>query len=250
MPQKTCPKCGKEQPPENKECTKCGVIFSKIKPVPEPPRKTLKEQPIKPAIWTLYKSIAQRLAKKKPKKQPAKPTKAPVKKNRKPKPVPLNTSLITCPACRKKFSATIDTCIHCGLKLPPEKFAELQTAQQKVESGCMTTFVLVFTLVLVMGYWFSSLDSSNDSKSDREKIIAKAFDGDGSHKELTKIIKATMNDPDSFQHVKSRYSDQGEHIIVQTTFRGKNAFGGVVTNWISAKCSINGHVLEITGQGP
>jgi hypothetical protein len=34
----------------------------------------------------------------------------------------------------------------------------------------------------------------------------------------------------------------------QTTFRGKNAFGGVVKNTVKAKVSLDGDVLEIIDQ--
>jgi hypothetical protein len=59
-----------------------------------------------------------------------------------------------------------------------------------------------------------------------------------------------MNDPDSYDHVETRYSDKGDHLIVKTTFRGKNAFGGVVKNWVIAKVDLNGNVIEVISQGP
>jgi hypothetical protein len=59
-----------------------------------------------------------------------------------------------------------------------------------------------------------------------------------------------MNDPDSYKHVETRYSEDGKTIIVMTTFRGKNAFGGVVTNWIRARFSLDGALVEVIAQGP
>jgi uncharacterized membrane protein YqiK len=55
---------------------------------------------------------------------------------------------------------------------------------------------------------------------------------DGSIRELNNLIKENMNDPDSFKHVETRYSDLGfeKGIRFIVKFRGKNAFGGVVTN--------------------
>ncbi len=85
----------------------------------------------------------------------------------------------------------------------------------------------------------------------RQKRIESGFSAwNGSHIELTRLIKKTMNDPKSFDHVETTYGDMGEYLLVKTTFRGKNAFGGLVVNWISAKCDLDGHVLEVTGQGP
>lgn len=39
------------------------------------------------------------------------------------------------------------------------------------------------------------------------------------------------------------------HLIVLTTFRGKNAFGGVVKNWVKAKVDLNGNVIAVLDQG-
>lgn len=71
---------------------------------------------------------------------------------------------------------------------------------------------------------------------------------DGSHRGLTARIKRSMNDPDSYEHVETRYSDQGSHLIVVTTFRGANAFGGKVLTTVRAKTDMQGHVLEIVKQ--
>jgi len=71
---------------------------------------------------------------------------------------------------------------------------------------------------------------------------------DGSHNELTKLIKQSMNDPDSYDHDETKYFDNGDHLIVITMFRGKNAFGGVVKNSVKAKCSLEGNVIEVIDQ--
>lgn len=54
-----------------------------------------------------------------------------------------------------------------------------------------------------------------------------------------------MNDPDSYDHVKTYYYDMGDHLIVVTSFRGNNAFGGKVLNTYTAKISMEGKILEI-----
>jgi hypothetical protein len=84
----------------------------------------------------------------------------------------------------------------------------------------------------------------------RINLIAKQFSGwDGSHIELTRIIKDSMNDPKSYEHVETRYSDKGDYILVWTTFRGKNAFGGVVKNSVGAKFTLDGRLIEVISQG-
>lgn len=56
---------------------------------------------------------------------------------------------------------------------------------------------------------------------------------------LTEMIKMSMNDPKSFEHVKTTYIDYGTHLMVTTTFRGKNGFGGVVKQRVVAKVDLN-----------
>ena len=83
----------------------------------------------------------------------------------------------------------------------------------------------------------------------RKKKIESQFSAwDGSHRNLERVIKESMNDPDSYEHVKTVYWDRGDYLIVKTTFRGKNAFGGVVKNSVTAKVSLDGQVLQILSQ--
>lgn len=227
----TCPKCGKSQPTGKLECVQCGVIFSKIKSTIKPPE---------------------------PPKQRCDPIDTPSKDDTKPENFTLKTGLITCPACQKKISETVDACIHCGLKLTPEKITKIKQKQSKPDMGCLISIVVIIVFVCLLGFgiYIGEKGTSDNvvSKSDvdpRKKMIEKHFSSwDGSHIGLTKIIKELMNDPKSYEHVETRYGDYGNYLLVKTTFRGKNAFGGVVTNWISAKCDLRGNVIEIIDQGP
>ena len=58
-----------------------------------------------------------------------------------------------------------------------------------------------------------------------------------------------MNDPDSYEHVETIFWDMNEYLVVRTTYRGKNVFGGVVKNYVKAKVDFNGNVLEIIEEG-
>lgn len=92
---------------------------------------------------------------------------------------------------------------------------------------------------------------AREREEERIKRIKRGFsEWDGSHKGLTKVIKSMMNDPGSYKHVETMYWNQGDHLIVRTSFRGKNAFGGIVLNWVKAKVDLDGNVLEIIEQGP
>jgi len=87
-------------------------------------------------------------------------------------------------------------------------------------------------------------------KENRKQEIASQFSSwDGSHYNLETVIKQSMNDPKSYKHVRTWYWDKGDYLEVTTTFRGKNAFGGIVKNSITAKVTIQGLVSEIISQG-
>ena len=111
--------------------------------------------------------------------------------------------------------------------------------------------------LLVMAFLaLGSTDTNTSSKPKtpeeaRKAEIEKHFSAwDGSHRSLTEVIKKSMNDPNSYEHAETRYIDKGDHLIVMTEFRGKNAFGGVVKNSVIAKVDLNGNVVEIITQSP
>ncbi len=70
---------------------------------------------------------------------------------------------------------------------------------------------------------------------------------DGSHNAAEAAIKARMHNPDSYKHVKTAYSDNGigRGLTVQTTFRGTNSFGAIVTNVAVAEIDDSGRVLSL-----
>lgn len=86
-------------------------------------------------------------------------------------------------------------------------------------------------------------------KQEREELINKQFSSwDGSHRGLTKVIKQSMHDPDSYEHVETRFGDYGDYILVVTKFRGNNKFGATVLSSVSAKVDFNGNVIEVVNQ--
>ena len=154
-------------------------------------------------------------------------------------------ALTNCKECGKEVSTKAETCPHCGTPL----------RKQPTQYGC-GTLILVGIVALILIGVFSSNDTSKPSapktpEQVRKERIEKNFSAwDGSHRGLTEIIKKSMNDPSSYEHEETVYWDKGDHLIVKTTFRGKNAFGGVVKNWVMAKVDLNGNVIEVISQGP
>jgi len=120
--------------------------------------------------------------------------------------------------------------------------------------GCLILIALIVIFSLFSSL-FSSLSSSplssQTQKETRKEQIEKIFSvWDGSNYGLTKHIKRSMNDPDSYEHVETVYWDKGDYLLVKTTFRGKNAFGGVVKNWVTAKVNLQGNVTGVISKGP
>lgn len=166
-------------------------------------------------------------------------------------------AMITCPECKKKISENTDSCPNCGYQLTPERIAEIKKKEQQVQKGCGIGCLSVIVIFVVL-YMISSFSSDSTKKAApktkeeiRKEQIEKNFSAwDGSHRALTELIKKSMNDPSSYEHVETVYWDKGDHLAVKTTFRGKNAFGGVVKNWAMAKVDLNGNVIEVISQGP
>ncbi|WP_210521612.1 hypothetical protein [Hymenobacter terricola] len=82
-------------------------------------------------------------------------------------------------------------------------------------------------------------------KNRKEKLEAQFSAYDGSHRGVEQYIKDHMNDPDSYEHVGTRFIDKGDYIAVMTQFRGKNAFGGKILSSAVAKVDFEGNVLSL-----
>jgi hypothetical protein len=116
----------------------------------------------------------------------------------------------------------------------------------------LMVMLVCWLLVRVGENYHPSSSSVQQTPSDsRKQLIESQFSSwDGAHRGLTAYIKSSMNDPASYKHVDTSYSDQGDYLIVTTKFRGKNAFGGVITTFIKAKVDLDGKVLAIIKQQP
>ncbi|HDS6530741.1 TPA: hypothetical protein QH305_001489 [Klebsiella aerogenes] len=104
----------------------------------------------------------------------------------------------------------------------------------------------------VLGWCFSAFEK--DPKSLDKKINLDAFQGsfsgwDGSYRPLEKMIKDSMNDDSSYKHVSTVYHlilNKDPHAIVKTTFRGTNAYGGVIKQTVTALVDVRtGDVVSI-----
>lgn len=161
-------------------------------------------------------------------------------------------AMTKCKECGKEVSDKSITCPSCGIMspgTPPLK------EQLKSFNDISLTFVVVMIAGAIAGSFFlmdQDIPASGTVKhtvkriESRTQTLDKQFSAwDGSHPSLTQRIKGTMNDPDGYEHVETKYWDREEYLIVQTTFRGKNGFGATVLLSVKARVDLSGNVLEI-----
>lgn len=69
----------------------------------------------------------------------------------------------------------------------------------------------------------------------------------GSIPKANEMIKEHMNNPNSFEHVETTYENLGLHkgIRFLVTYRGTNAFGGIVTNQAKGTINYTTHMIHI-----
>lgn len=183
-----------------------------------------------------------------------------------------------CKKCGNELDNDAKFCSSCGIAIgKKEDIIEKQAIEENKNEGKMSSFklsmgngkrekkkthpftsfltigILIFLAILTYNISNSDTPTETVEKTPEEKRSDMISDGfsswDGSHIALTRMIKESMNDPKSFDHVDTKYWDMKDHLIVIEKFRGKNAFGGTVINWVKAKCDLNGNVIKIIEQG-
>ena len=112
--------------------------------------------------------------------------------------------------------------------------------KQKNSLFSFLTMVTLFLVIFFVAYNQIFIDyipvSNSPDKDDYSKWVNEQFSAyDGSSYWLIKYVKQSMNDPDSFQHIETRYTDNGDKTLTVTMkYRGNNAFGGKVVNYANA----------------
>ncbi len=131
------------------------------------------------------------------------------------------------------------------------KKEQQELKNKNTNMGCLVLIGIFLFLAFIGSFCGNKTTETalKDPATARREMIESKFSGwDGSHINLTQAIKDSMNDPKSYEHVKTTYIDKGDYLIVKTVFRGKNAFGGVVVNSVSAKVGLDGRILQILSQ--
>jgi hypothetical protein len=96
------------------------------------------------------------------------------------------------------------------------------------------------------------LTEEEKAKKRKDEYLKCFSSWDGSHTNLKYYIEDNMDDPNSFEHVKTIYYDYPypNHLIVEMTFRGNNQFGALVKNTVKAQTSADSKctVMKIIDQ--
>ncbi len=153
--------------------------------------------------------------------------------------------LIKCKACGNAVSKNAPTCPQCGEPVKKER-------KPVGCGGAIGLLVLVLIVAAIIGGERNSVGTGSSEPSKpktaaeiRQDKIERQFSAwDGSHRELERWVEANLKDPDSYEHIETKYGDQGEYITVQMKFRAKNSFGGYVVNTAIGKYSLNGNAIE------
>ena len=109
--------------------------------------------------------------------------------------------------------------------------------------GCLGT-IAFFGLLIVIGLLMDDVPTTSPTTA------ASCFSAwDGAHRTLERRVEAQLKDPDSYEHVATRFSGTEENPTrITMTFRAKNSFGAVVTSTATAQggpgCSVTGLVIE------
>lgn len=100
----------------------------------------------------------------------------------------------------------------------------------------MNGWKFFFLIILVFGGIGYFSDKSDNSKKQTSDVDAAYFSAwDGSNPELVASVKENMNDPESFKHISTdALNNPNGTIKIQMKFSGKNAFGGTMTNTVTA----------------
>ncbi|MBU9853032.1 hypothetical protein [Rahnella aceris] len=134
------------------------------------------------------------------------------------------------------------------------KFKEIPASDSGGFYACMSQHSITKSAELPLGevLGWCDADYQKDPKSLAAFINLDAFQSNfsgwnGAYRPLEKLIKKSMNDDSSYKHVETNSSlilGKDAHAVVKTTFKGTNAYGGVVTQQVAARVNLRTGDIE------
>lgn len=107
--------------------------------------------------------------------------------------------------------------------------------------GCLLTIIRSVFLFIVLAVF------QEEKELTPQELITNQFSpADGRHYNLQFFVEDHLDNPNSFEHVETRYSVKDDHILVQMKYRASNRFNALILKEVLAKVDLEtGHVLEI-----
>lgn len=123
-------------------------------------------------------------------------------------------------------------------------------SENTAAGGSMALGLVTMVTALVLANPSEPAKPLTPAEQREARIVAQFSAWDGAHRNLEAAVKRAMNDPDSYEHIDTTYTDRGDHVFLRTNFRGNNAFGGKVVNQVVAKADLDGNIIELEQRTP
>lgn len=113
---------------------------------------------------------------------------------------------------------------------------------------------IIVVAIIIICTLFSALFSTCDDDNEPElteveirqqKIRHLFHPWKGYHYNLTETVKSAINDPNSFEHLDTKYLDKDSVLEVHMDFTEKNGFGGRVRHQIIVLSDLEGNIVKI-----
>lgn len=173
----------------------------------------------------------------------------------------LDDLLASVPTTAQEPQPTTKKCRDCASEIPVESrkcpvCLEWQDAKERQRhtqqpvaaspaKGRSAAPGLLVLLLVLLGIG-AMIDGADEAPSKTMSGYASQFSSwDGSHPAVVRQVKDAMDDPSSFEHVETKYWDQGAEMQVRMKFRGKNAYGAVVTQTAAATVDQAGNIANL-----
>lgn len=130
-----------------------------------------------------------------------------------------------------------------------EEFIQLQNGKlTKSYINQKTLNINFYVLLNELSYQRKLMKQAELEKNRREKVEEQFSAWDGSHPTLSRMIKDNCRNPKSYEHIETKFRDDGSSIFVITRYRAENGFGGMSIGTVSARVDFDGNVIEIISQ--
>jgi len=116
-----------------------------------------------------------------------------------------------------------------------------------IAGGCGIMIVITVIIAIFIGTCGDDTPPIPLTKEEiRKQELQSQFSlWDGSHIKLEKLIKQSLNDPNSYEHIRTTYNDEDSVLIVLLQYRANNLFGGKIPKSVKAMVNMDGDVLLI-----